>query len=69
MEQSYIVWSTRMQGWWSVAGNTSSDIKQAKSFGRTAALAFCQKHMNNGLSEFGLLPICLDDLRGMGVDV
>lgn len=67
METQYLLWSPRMQGWWTNAGNVSSDIKQAKQMGRNAAIAFSMKHMNNGLSQFGFLPVALDDLLAMGV--
>lgn len=66
MEESYLIWSTKNSGWWTDAGNTSSDRKLAKTLGRNAAIAFCARHMADGLSEFGLLPIREDDLAGMG---
>lgn len=63
MEQDYVVWSTRGQGWWTHAGNTSTDFTQAKHFGRAAAMAFCAKHRS--ATGYGLLPIAMSDLEAL----
>lgn len=61
----YILWNSRLGGWFTYAGNYSSDRKLAKVFERADALSIATKHKNNGFSEYGLLPIAIADLEAL----
>lgn len=63
MEQSYYVWSTAMQGWATYSGAYTSDLKEARTFGRYEALARCILHYKKEDGVLGLLPINADDLN------
>lgn len=62
MEPTYILWSTRASGWLSSSGHYVSTISDARKFGREEAFDYCRIHYKNGYSEFGLIPISLNDL-------
>lgn len=59
----YLLWSTKLHGWFTASGTYSSERKDAKFFDHTAMLQICRRQMNNGLDEFGMLPISLDILN------
>lgn len=58
----YLLWSTKLSGWFTASGTYSSDRADAKFFDHTAMLQACRRQMNNGMSEFGFLPVSLDTL-------
>ena len=60
MEETYILWSGRLQGWLTTGSTYSSDQAEARQFGRTEALVMVERHKNQG--GYTLLPIRLDDL-------
>lgn len=59
----YVLWSGKMQGWFTTSGNYSNDLDQAQRFERTAALVFARKHKTQG--AHGMLPVALADLEAI----
>jgi len=64
VEQTYQLYSGRMQGWLTRTGTYSSDPAEALQLGRTAAIERCRKHKTDG--GYQLLPISLNDLGDIG---
>jgi hypothetical protein len=61
MDNIYLLYSPRSQGWLSRAGNYNSDITQARTFDREAALAMVRKHKSQGAHN--MLPVRQEDLQ------
>lgn len=59
----YLLWSTKLSGWFTKSGTYSSDREQAREFSHAEMLRFCRAQLNNGLSEFGMLPVSIDVLE------
>lgn len=60
---NYLLWSPKMQGWMTPAGNYSTDQAEALILLRTDAILYCRKHKAS--DRYGLLPISLADLEAM----
>lgn len=58
----YYLWSTRLSGWFTAGGTYTSDPKQAKIYTHAEAIKQARIHYRNGMSEYGLLPISIEDL-------
>lgn len=63
MEQTYALWSAKLQGWMSRTGTYDSRLSEAQRYSRTDAIIFARKQ--KGDETFGLLPIALDDLEAI----
>lgn len=59
----YILWSPRLQGWFTRSHTYSSDQAEAKQLTRDEALALARKHKNQG--GYNLLPVRLEDLEAI----
>jgi hypothetical protein len=59
----YLLWSGKMQGWLSTAGNYVSDMEQALRTDRETALGYCRKHKSQ--AGYQLLPVALADLEAV----
>lgn len=61
----YILYSTRGRGWLTKSSTYTSDRTQAKQFTKEEMLDICVVHYQNGMTEFGLLPISMSDLSSI----
>lgn len=59
----YYVYSIKMQGWWGVGSNYTSDLKQAKQLTRDDALAMCKLHKST--DGFSLIPVAILDVEAI----
>lgn len=60
---NYILWSGRLQGWYTRGGVYSSTRSEAAVLDHAEAVALCKRHYKNGFSEFGLIPVSVDILE------
>ena len=60
MEQSYYLYSIKMNGWATSTGTYSSDLKDAQLLSRREALSKARKHFDQG--RLTLIPVCEDDI-------
>lgn len=60
----YLVFSLKLQGWWSKSGTYTSTIDQARRFTRAEAIVFCQKRFTGELDADGLsaVPVAEKDV-------
>ena len=65
MPETYVLWSPRLQGWFTNGGTFASDLAHAKRFPRDAAFATARARVADGFNEFGLLPVILSDLESL----
>jgi len=61
--EKFYLWSTRAQGWLSPGGHFTNQMSDARVFDEAEAFDYCKVHYKNGFSEYGLLPIRLNDLQ------
>lgn len=54
---SFVLWSTKLQGWQTRQGTYSSDVEDARVYAAPDACAACAKHYNRHGAEFGLIPV------------
>lgn len=57
----YLLYSPRSLGWFTSSSTFSTDISQAKTFDREAALAMVKKHKFQGAHN--MLPVRQEDLQ------
>lgn len=62
-EDLYIMWSGRMQGWFSTTAQYTSDREQAKKFTHDEAIRQARRLYKDGMSEFGMIPVSLKILN------
>lgn len=58
MEQAYHVASLKHNAWWSVGNQWHSDLSEAKTMGRSEAIAFAKKQ-----SYSRAIPVAVDDMN------
>jgi len=56
----YLLWSGKLQGWFTSTGTYSTDQEEARQFTRDEALAMATRHKVQG--GYTLLPVRLEDL-------
>jgi hypothetical protein len=61
MDEIYLLYSPRGQGWFTNSSTYSSDISQAKIFSREDALAMVRKHKHQG--SHNMLPVRQEDIQ------
>ena len=59
----YYLWSVKMNGWMTSSGVGTSNISDATKYTHAEALLMCKRHYKNGLTEFGLIPVSVDDIE------
>lgn len=62
MKDEYVLWSTRAGGWLTAGAQYSSELSEAERFTHAKALDRCKIH-RGGLSQFGLVPVAIEDLE------
>ena len=65
MELSYLVYSTKYQGWVNQTGTYGTDRQAAKTFTRTDALVYCAARFDNVSNVPTAIPVAEDDLIRM----
>lgn len=63
MEQMYYLWSAAMQGWALHGGGYGSELKDAKQFPKSDALARCILHYRRQDESLGLIPVNAGDVE------
>jgi len=66
MEPSYIIYSTRGQGWVNTGGTVGTQLEEAKRFSPDEAFTYC-KRANNVESFPTLIPVAEGDLISAGI--
>lgn len=66
MEPSYIIYSTRGQGWVNRGGTCGTQLEEARRFKHDEAMAYC-KRANNVDSFPTLIPVAEGDLISAGI--
>jgi hypothetical protein len=61
MDEIYLLYSPRGQGWFTNSSTYSSDISQAKIFSREDALAMVRKHKHQG--SHNMLHVRQEDIQ------
>ncbi len=64
MEQSYYIYSIKMRGWLLRSGIYGTDLAQARTLGRSDAIAWCKKHVDHNEAPQHL-PVSEDDFRAI----
>lgn len=57
MSSTFILWSTRLNGWQTRQGTYSSNAEDAREYQVADACAACAKHYDQHGAEFGLIPV------------
>lgn len=63
MDEIYLLYSPRGQGWFTASSTYSSDISQAKRMPRDIALAMVKKHRTD--AGHNMLPVRLSDMEAV----
>jgi hypothetical protein len=59
----YLLWSVKAGGWIANSVTATTTIREdARQFSQAEAMRAATKQYRNGLSEFGLLPVRVEDL-------
>lgn len=60
----YLLWSTKAGGWLANGVTATTTIRgDARQFHTTEAMRMAKGQYQNGLAEFGLLPVLITDLE------
>ena len=59
----YVLWNTQVGGWLTPGGSYSSELSMAKQHPRDEALALTQRHYNQFMQQYGLIPVLHEDLQ------
>lgn len=63
MDETYLLYSPRGQGWFTPSSTYNSDIAQAKRMPREDAIAMVKKHRTD--AGHNMLPIRLSDMEAL----
>ena len=61
MSEIYLLYSPRMQGWFTKMSTYSSDLKDARPFDRDEAIAMCKKQKSQG--GYNMIPVRQEDME------
>ena len=59
----YLLYSPRGMGWFTRSSTYSSDIKEAKVFGRDEAIEMCKRHKTQ--SGHNMIPVRQEDINAV----
>lgn len=59
----YLLWSGKMQGWFTTSGTYGSDLDNAARLPRDEALAIAKRHKTQ--AGHGMMPVRLEDLEAV----
>lgn len=64
MDELYLVYSARSQGWITNSGQYNSDMKEARRMPRATAILLCRTHKQK--AGYAAIPVRLADMEEVG---